>query len=224
MSTPRYIVLVGTDTGVGKTVVGCGLARCLTATGRKVIAIKPVESGTEEVPEEMQDGGMLARATGQAEPTHALTRLRAGVAPPVAAARERVKLDHGEWVDRIRELGAAGEIVLVEGAGGLLSPLTWKTTIREMAADLGARAYLIAPDRLGSLNHVLLTLESMAAASIPLLGVVFSTPEVTDESTGKNAITLKRLVKGVKVVEIPHLWDPADAAEFLEAAAGWIDE
>jgi dethiobiotin synthase len=171
---PRIVMVTGTDTGVGKTFVACRLARALTGAGRRVLAVKPVESGCGPEPTDSEDGVLLARATGQSAPLAAFVRLRLPVAPPVAADREGVVLDHDEWCREIRTLSREAEIVLVEGAGGLLSPLTWETTALDLARDLEASALVIAPDRLGTINHTLLTLSALKSEGIPVLGVVFS--------------------------------------------------
>jgi dethiobiotin synthetase len=194
--------------------VGAALARLLAERGRRVLAVKPVESGT---PSECEDGVLLAEATGQALPREALVRLRDPVAPPVAAEREGVAPDHEAWCRVIRDLASGHEVTLVEGAGGLLSPLTATANARDLAVALSASALVVAPDRLGTLNHTLLTLEALAAAAVPLLGVVLSAPETADESTGGNAESLRRygLIERVAVV-------PRDAA-LPGAVADWVE-
>ena len=172
----RIILVTGTDTGVGKTVVAAGVARCLASRGVRVVAIKPVESGCLAEATNTEDGVILARATGQLEPKAALTRLRNPVAPPVAADREGVRLDSRRWLERIRKLSETADIVLIEGAGGLLSPLSWDDTARDLALRLDANVIVVASDRLGTLNHILLTLEVLEKSDVPVLGVVFSAP------------------------------------------------
>ena len=221
--TALVVLVTGTDTGVGKTVVTCGLARGLARQGRRVAVVKPVESGCEEVPDDGEDGVRLARAAGQDEPATALSRLRALVAPPVAADREGAVLDHRPWCEAIRRLAYDREFVLVEGAGGLLSPLTWEASARDLAVDLGAGALVVAPDRLGCLNHVRMTLEVLEGDAVRVLGVVFSAPEATDDSTGTNANALRRLEGGVRTAVLPRVHDPDEAAEHLKPVLEWLD-
>jgi len=221
--TARVVLVTGTDTEVGKTVVAAGLARALVRRGRRVAAVKPVESGCGEAPGETEDGVLLARAAGQDEPAAALVRLRTPVAPPVAAEREGRELDPGPWVETIRRLARDRDVVLVEGAGGLLSPLTWETTARDLGVALGADALVVAPDRLGCLNHALLTLEALRAAGLRTLGVVFGAPVAPDDSTGTNADALRRFAPDVRTATLPRLADPADAAARLEAVVEWIE-
>ncbi|MHC4472552.1 MAG: dethiobiotin synthase [Planctomycetota bacterium] len=225
MSAPRIVLVTGTDTEVGKTVVGCGLARCLVGRGRRVVAVKPVESGCGPEPADSEDGVRLARAAGQEEPGTALTRLRAPLAPPVAADREGVRLDHHQWCRAIEELARHRDVVLVEAAGGLLSPSTWDADARDLAAALDAAALVVSPDRLGTLNHTLLTLEALGAGGVEVLGVVLNAPDSPDDSTGTNADALRRVAGPVRVAELPRLADPdRDAALHLEAVAGWLEE
>jgi dethiobiotin synthetase len=220
----KIVVVTGTDTEIGKTVVTAGLARALRERGVGVAAIKPVESGTAVELQPREDGATLARAAGQEHPEAALVRLREPLAPPVAADIDGVELDMDSWCETIRQhaLRHDVDVVLVEGAGGLLSPLTWTATARELAQKLDASALVVAPDRLGSLNHTLLVLEALKAAEIPLAGVVYSAPEIPDSSTGKNARTLRDFAHLERIAQLPRLADPRDAAAHLDAVCDWL--
>src|SRR5581483_545093 len=100
----RLLLVTGTDTGVGKTVVAAGLLRCLRARGVRTRGVKPVESGCAETTEDEQDGVLLARAAAQRAPRAALVRLAAPVAPPVAADHEGLALDPAAWVRALRAI------------------------------------------------------------------------------------------------------------------------
>ncbi|MCU0727800.1 MAG: dethiobiotin synthase [Planctomycetes bacterium] len=222
MSGARIVLVTGTDTGVGKTVVAAALARTLVARGLRVVAVKPVESGCAVPPGEGEDGVVLARATGQAEPVAALDRLRAPLAPPLAAEREGVVLDVDSWRARIEDLAQRADIVLVEGAGGLLSPLTWELTALDLARDLGAAALVVAADRLGTISHARLVLGALRAAGIPVLGVIFSAPCAPDDSTGTNAAALARVEPGTRIASLPRLAGPGEADRHLAEVDSWI--
>lgn len=217
----RVIVVTGTDTEVGKTFVTAGLARALVARGLTVVAIKPVESG---VPAEdvspTEDGAILAAATGQAEPTAALQRLRTPVAPPVAADAEGVTLFPEAWRAAVARATAEADIVLVEGAGGLLSPLTWDLTALGLARELGAAALVVGADKLGTLNHTKLTLRTLESAGVEVLGVALSAPETADHSTGLNVPALAK--RGVRAVAVPR--DADVNASCWTEAAGWLTD
>jgi len=218
----RVVLITGTDTGVGKTVVACGLGRLLARDGVSVVAVKPVESGCGEVPGGGEDGVLLAEATGQDAPQTALVRLRTPVAPPVAAEREGVELDMNAWCKEILALAKATDVLLVEGAGGLLSPLTWEASALDLATSLETSVIVVAPDRLGSLNHTLLTIEVLESADVPLLGVVFVAPESADESTGTNADSLRRVRDAAPIAVLPRVGRIEDAAEHLQSVAEWV--
>jgi dethiobiotin synthetase len=189
-----FVVIAGTDTGVGKTFVGCALARALARAERRVLAVKPVESGCGDGPREAEDGALLAAATGQSEPREALVRLRAPIAPALAAEREGVTLDVDALAVRIRTLGTGFDMVLVEGAGGVLSPLSWTRDVTHIAHDLDARVLLVASDRLGVLHHVRASVQTLLDTWLVPVGVVLSAPAEPDASTGTNAAALARVL------------------------------
>ena len=215
-------LVVGTDTLVGKTWVTCALARALREAGQLVVAVKPIETGCDEASTSAEDGVRLAEATGQVAPRHALVRLPGSVAPAVAASRSGAEVDYENLVSRMRSLATPETMLLVEGAGGLLSPLTWSDNHLDLAHSLDARVLLVAADRRGTINHTLLSLRVLAMEKIPVVGVVLNQPGVPDASTRSNAAALVRLVENVPIVTLPHLADSALAAEAVKEAAGWL--
>ena len=217
------IVVTGTGTEIGKTMVACGLARALSDRGIDVRAVKPVESGTAGRERAREDGTLLARAARQEVPSEALVRLEAPLAPPVAADREGVELSMAAWVERIEAISAGAALTLVEGAGGVLSPLTWDATARELAAALDAPALVVAPDRLGCLTHTLTALESLRAGGVEPLGVVYSAPPEGDASTGGNPETLARFSDVDRIARLGRVADFREAAGELEAVADWVE-
>jgi dethiobiotin synthetase len=219
---PPVTLVVGTDTSVGKTYVSCALARALVGAGQRVVAIKAVETGTAPEPGEFEDGVLLARATGQAEPRAALVRLRTPIGAAMAADADGVRIEVHELTDRIRALSVGVDQVLVELVGGLLSPFTWEDDALDFAHLLEARAVVVGADRLGTINHILLTLRALKAERIPVAGVVLSAPELPDATTGTNADAIRRLSGLDAVVTVPRLPSPAQAAEALKEVAGWL--
>jgi dethiobiotin synthetase len=224
MSNPKIVVVSGTDTEIGKTLVACGVARALVDRGLQVRAVKPVESGTQPDPAPTEDGRLLAVAAGQSHPPHAFVRLREPLAPPVAAEIDNVELVMEDWCERIREIAneADVDVLLVEGAGGLLSPLTWSENARDLAARLGASVLLVAVDQLGTLNHSLLAVEALEGHDLQLEGIVFSEPGYADSSTGRNAETLRRYSGIDHVTTLPRVVNWMDAADHLRDVANWI--
>jgi dethiobiotin synthetase len=218
---PPITLITGTDTGVGKTWIACALARALIATGQRVVAIKPIETGCGD-PSRTEDGVLLAKATGQSAPGEALVRLRASVAAAVAADAEGVTIELEQLIDRIKAAAKEYDLTLVEGTGGLLTPLTWHDNLLDLAHGLAARVLVVSGDRLGTINHTLLTLRALQAEKVPVLGVVLTTPPAPDQSTGTNADAIRRL-SGVDLVwPVPYLADPHQTAEAVKEVAGWL--
>jgi dethiobiotin synthetase len=217
----RVVVIVGTDTGVGKTWVGCGLGLAARKLGRDVVAIKPLETGCAPELRDDEDGAQLAASTGQDEPRRALVRLAAPVAPPEAADREGATLDLESIVAQIEAYAAAHELTYVEGAGGLLSPLTWEATAADLAQRLGAKVLLVARDALGTVSHVRLAVEASRARGLDLAGVVLTAPEAPDASTGSNARAIERLC-AIRTFRAPRTTDPGARASSLTEVLAWL--
>ena len=206
-------MVTGTDTGVGKTWVTVALAAACCHSGRDVRAVKLVETGTAELSDEGEDGVQLARATRQAAPLRALRRYRTPVAAAEAAEREGFVFDLAAAIEELRGIADGAELTLVEGAGGLLAPLTWRETLLDVARTLAAPVLLVAADRLGTLNHTLLTFAMLEHSGTPCLGVVINALPLVgggDASRGGNAEALRRVRPGLAVVET--------------GAPGWAEE
>jgi dethiobiotin synthetase len=215
-------LVVGTDTDVGKTWVTSSLARALIAAGQRVVAVKPIETGCQEEASPEEDGMRLAAATGQTGPRRALVRLAGLVAPAIAADQAGIEVDYEDLVARIKSLAAPDTQLLVEGAGGLLSPLTWADNHLDLAHSLDARVLLVAADRLGTISHTLVALRVLLAEKVTVLGVVLNQIGEPDESTRTNAGALVRLAEHVPIVTVPYLPDPVQGAEALKEVAGWL--
>ena len=223
ITPPRIVFVTGTDSGVGKTWVGCALARALVRAGHRVVAIKVVETGTELNPSPIEDGVQLAAATGQRAPLHALYRFRTPVAPAVAVELEGgKKLDFDTVVGEVERVARGSEITLVETAGGLLAPLAWDWNVVDLAEALGASVLVAAANRLGTINHTLLTLGALELGGILAAGVVLSAAEVPDASSATNRDAIVRLSGLDRVLEVPRLTDPSAAAAALAPALPWI--
>jgi dethiobiotin synthetase len=229
----RGLAIAGTDTGVGKTAVGCGLARLLVAAGKRVGVFKPVETGCEVIAPEgartsiathvartllPADGLALATAAGL-ELGRAVTlddvvpwRFEVAVAPEEAArlvgveiSVDRIYQAMDRWMDR-------SDFTLVETAGGLMAPINARFLNADLLAGLELPVLVVASDRLGVINHALLTLEALRRRGlIPLAIVLNRLASVADLSAGSNA-QLLREHGGVPVYEVPFSPDPARAA------------
>jgi dethiobiotin synthetase len=209
------LLVTGTDTGIGKTFVACALAHALRARGRTVAVMKPVETGVVSEPE---DALRLRAAAADPAPLDDICpyRLRAPLAPAVAARAEGVTIDLARLETLIRRRQAAADVLLVEGAGGLLVPIRDGITYADLAARLGLPLLVVAANRLGTINHCALTARVAAAAGLTVLGFVLSQPTLDhDPSIASNTATIERLAGLICLGEIPHLDDPAEACRFL---------
>jgi dethiobiotin synthetase len=216
------VLITGTDNGVGKTWVGCALARALRDAGKSVVAIKPVETGRSGQPSAWEDGVRLAKATGQEQPTQAIIRLPLPGAPVLGGEGVESAIDFDALLLKIERYIDRADVGLIEGIGGLLTPVTWEWNVTDLARDLGACALVVAEDRLGTINHTLLTLSALELAGIPCAGVVLTTPEATDRSTGSNAAAIARLSGVDRVMAVPRAADPGDAAAAMIQVIGWL--
>jgi dethiobiotin synthetase len=215
------VLVTGTGAGVGKTWVACALIRALRDVGKQVIAVKPVEAGRAGGRSDWEDGVRLAKATGQEQPTQAIIRLPLPGAPVLGGEGVETAIDFDALVLKIEGYVDGAAFGLVEGIGGLLTPVTWEWNMTDLARELGAGALVVAEDRLGTINHTLLTLSALELAGIPCAGVVLTTPETPDRSTGANAAAIARLAGVDRVIAVPRT-EPADAAGSMVQVVGWL--
>ena len=216
------LLITGTDTGVGKTWVGRALGRALVDAGRRVVAIKPVETGCGDATRATEDGALLAAATGQPEPREALQRFAAPLAPALASEAEGEPIDLDSLVLRIEALGEGADLVLIEGAGGLLSPITWEWNVVDLARALGATALLVGVDRLGAINHGLLALSALELAGLDVAGLALTAPQTPDASTGTNAAAIARISGVDRVMALPRSDDPLKATAAVAPLLDWV--
>jgi dethiobiotin synthetase len=165
------LVVSGTGTGVGKTVVTAAVAALAAARGSTVAVVKPAQTGVgPDEPGDLDDVRRLAAVTD----LHEFTRLPDALSPAAAARRAGVQpLDLREVATRVRALDADRDLVVVEGAGGLLVRYDDAgSTIAELARLLDAGVLVVVDPSLGTLNHTALTLEALAHRDLTLAGVV----------------------------------------------------
>ena len=201
----RDLLVTGTDTGVGKTVIAAALVTALRTRGVRAIGFKPVETGITA--DEDSDSEVLARASGEriviAQP---LLRLPEPLAPAVAAERAGVELDPDAIEARIRDLRREGYTVVVEGAGGVMVPLGWGFTVLDIAQSCDLDAIVVARAGLGTLNHVALTVMVLRSREIPIRGIVLNgRSDSPDLAESTNPAALSRMLHGLRVVEVPRV-------------------
>ncbi len=224
------VFVTATGTGVGKTVISAALARHWSGMGRRVAALKPVETGCDPEP---ADARTLAEACGAPSlaevagfyraraPLAPWAATLAGEAPPPAPAR---------LADAVRAAAEGADVWIVEGAGGVLVPLDATHDLIDLAVRLGFGALLVAHDGLGVLSYTLTAAEALARRSVPLLAValVRHNPEEEEEdpSLRSNAAILSTRLAPVPVLSVPPLRDDGFSlavqrlAEVIEARRG----
>jgi len=203
--TDRGVFVTGTDTGVGKTVVTAALGLAAQAQGRSVICLKPAQTGW--VGETTSDPEFVQTVLGTDEPFEAVCpyAMAAPLAPSVAAALEGRRLDPSVVVQAHRALAERYDVVIVEGAGGLLVPFSDGVDMGGLAALLEIPLIVVARPGLGTLNHTLLTLESLHRRGATVLGVVISGyPERPGLDALTNPGVLARLTPVPLLGVIPH--------------------
>jgi len=210
---PIWLV-TGTDTGVGKTYVACGLVRALRARGRRVAVRKPAETGCERRNGILHpaDAAALHEAAGGAEMLEAVCpiRLEEPLAPAVAAARAGRPIAARSLVESCRRAAATADVLIIEGAGGLLVPLATDYSFADLAGELAAGLIVVVGARLGAINHARLTVEAARAHGLAVEGYVVNHFQPTrDTATATLAETLVPLLDAPCFAEIGFGEDPA---------------
>ncbi len=225
------LVITGTDTEVGKTVVTAALAALARARGAKVAVVKPVQTGV--APDEPGDIDEVRRLA-EAVDTHELIRLPDPLAPATAARRIGAQLPTvAEMAARIRELRGGRDLVLVEGAGGLLVQLDCNGgTLAELARELAAPVLVVSRPGLGTLSHTALTCQELRRRGLRCVGVVIGAwPASPDLASQCNRHDLPEYAGAPLLGAMPEnaaALEPegflAAAEEGLGSAAGLLDQ
>jgi len=203
--------ITGTDTGVGKTVLTALLARFWRARGVNAAALKPVASGGRADARVLRAALAGALTLDEINPWH----FRAPVAPLLAARRERRQVRRADVLAHIRQTQKRFEMVLVEGAGGLLSPLGENFNSRDLIAALRATPVVVCPNRIGAVNQVLLTLDALPRAAAARARVVLMSPLRLDAATRTNTGLLAEFFDRERIFELPWLGRRPDAEKVL---------
>ena len=221
------LFVTGTSTGVGKTVVTCQIARALRAAGTHVGVYKPACSGAE-----LDDAGnrfwgdvrALSAAVGDVFPEEWICpqRLAAPLAPPSAARLEGKSVDSGLLRTGAAHWNGRVELLLVEGVGGLLCPLTDDETVADFAGDLGFPLLIVASLELGTINHTLLTVEVARARGLPIAGVVMNaTSDAVDADVAASSMAEIAARAQVPVLGPNSYQSPERNGDHIESGIDW---
>ncbi|HEX3324136.1 MAG TPA: dethiobiotin synthase [Solirubrobacterales bacterium] len=222
------VFVTGTGTEVGKTVVASVIAHTLAAEGKRVAVFKPAVTGLEEPPADGPKSGATVDISAH-RPDHEVLRIAAGsrqsdeeispyrygppASPHLAAAQAGEEIDPQRLLDAARVATASADVLVCEGVGGLLVPLSPSYLVRDFAVDLGLPMVVAASPGLGTINHTLLTIEAARAADLTVKAAVLTPwpqgPSAIEQSNREaiealgevRAATLKRLE-----LDAPETW------------------
>lgn len=167
----KRIFITGNGTGVGKTVVSAILTQALEAD-----YWKPIQSGNTDTSDSLIVSQLISNSECQIHPEAYL--LKEPISPHAAAEREGIEITLGGLV-----LPDSENLLIIEGAGGALTPINRKLTMRDLALHLEAPVIVVSNHYIGSISHTLMTIESLQAKQIPILGVIFvGDPEKESET------------------------------------------
>jgi len=199
--------ITGTDTEIGKTHSAVKLIRHWQAQGKRVLAMKPVASGCDILPDgrwHNDDVARLVAATGQRDlELMNPYRFLPPVSPHIAARAAGVTIDPALIVAHYQRLAADADLVLVEGAGGWLAPLSDTLDMQGLAQALGLPVILVVGMKLGCINHALLTAQAIRASGCTLAGWVANRVVPAQQAFEDNLATLVRAL-GEPLLELPY--------------------
>jgi dethiobiotin synthetase len=204
------LFVTGTDTAVGKTYLTVQLLRVLRARGLRAVGMKPICCG------DRRDAELLLAASGEGVTIDEVNPLwlRTPVAPFAASLVEHADIDTGRLLDAFEAMKDRFDFLAVEGVGGWLVPITQNYFVSDLAAAMNLPVLVVAQNRLGCLNHTLLTLQSVAAEKTCCAGVVLNPlAGSTDIASATNAEVLG------KIIDLPIL--PMLSEELTELPENW---
>jgi dethiobiotin synthetase len=213
----RGVFVTGTGTEVGKTVVAATIARTHTQRGERVAVFKPAVSGLSDGGE--PDHELLRRAAGSAQSDEQIAPYRYAlpVSPHLGAELSGDVIDPARLRAAAVEAASGVDLLVVEGVGGFLVPLTLGYLLRDFARDLALPVVIAALPGLGTINHTLLTVEAVRSVGLEVLAVVLTPwPETPGEVERSNREAIERLgavrVESLRRLDLgdPETWPPLD--------------
>ncbi len=224
MSTEKRVLLgvTGTDTEIGKTVVSCALLALARARGLRVGTMKPLETGVfartrVDGPSMRSDAERLRSAAGIDDPLDLIRpiSLVEPLAPLVAARRAGVTIDFDKLDRAFAQISTDRDFVLVEGAGGLLVPITRTIAYADLFSRWHCDLLIVSGNRLGVINHTLLTVRAAQTAGLPIRAVVLTSLTGRDASVAEatNFDALRELLPEIPFIRFPWVdrWEDPDA-------------
>lgn len=208
----RIIFVTGTDTGVGKTLVAALLLHHLRASGVSALAIKPFCSGGKE-------DVRLLQALQPREMTETLMNpfyFAEPVAPLVAARKNRTTITIEQVLEAIRNAQELCDCLIVEGAGGVLVPLGEDFDIADVIAQLNCETIVVGRNKLGTINHTLLSIEALENRGVKRLKVILCDERTKDFSSETNLEIIVAKAVNIGVFLLPHFGQNANELEAVK--------
>src|SRR5579872_3491233 len=203
----KITLITGTDTGVGKTVLVALLLRHLRQEGERALAMKPFCSGGRHDAELLWSLQKEYLTLDETNPFH----FRQPLAPWVAARNERRQIEFSELANEIRARSRQCEMLLIEGAGGILAPFGPGYSATDVVEELGCRVVVVARNQLGMINHTLLTAGFLQGIGVKQLAIVLMGVKKPDLSSETNAQILSELLPETPLFPLPFLGPGADS-------------
>jgi len=196
--------LTGTDTNVGKTYIAARLVKALRNAGRSCVGFKPICCGPRDDAEALHAASGGAVSLNDVNPVW----LRPPVAPYTASMIENRMVDLALIHETFARLRGAHESMIVEGVGGWRVPITRDYFVSDLAADFGLPVVVVVANRLGALNHTLLTVESIRACGLECAGIILNQPFVSPDeaktATSTNAAVIEEVLKAPILFEVGY--------------------
>jgi dethiobiotin synthetase len=201
------IFVIGTDTGVGKTLVSVSLVKALVQHGLRVSVMKPIASGSQLTAEGLrnEDALALAEASNVAVSYSTLNPycFEPAISPHIAAEEAGVRVEPSRIKDCFAALARDADFVVVEGAGGWYSPLSAAHSMADLPQWLDLPVLLVVGMRLGCLNHAHLSRDAIETAGCRLTGWVGNSIDPALERRAENLATLESIMGGKPLAVFP---------------------
>jgi dethiobiotin synthetase len=202
----RGLFVTGTDTGVGKSIVAGAICAALAAHGERVAAFKPVVTGTDDEPGDWPaDHELLASAANAGQTAADVVPVTFGppLSPHYAAELAGTAVEPQALRAAAKAAADTSDVLVCEGVGGLLVPLTPDYSVRDLAVELALPVVVVARTGLGTINHTLLTVEAARSAGLDIAGIVMTPwPADPEPIELSNRATVERL-SGIPVSGLP---------------------
>ncbi|CAM3550043.1 dethiobiotin synthase [Cytobacillus oceanisediminis] len=212
----KGLFITGTDTDVGKTVASTLLTGYLKQKGVKIASYKPVQSGADTLHGKLAapDVEFYKLANPELNDKEAYTYLfKKACSPHLAAREEGIRIEQEKIIDHYKQLEAKSDLVLIEGAGGVIVPLTDAGySMLDLMKELAVPAVVVARTGVGTINHTVLTVDKLKQEGVPVAGVVMNRLHIGDPAVElDNQWMIEKLTKVPVIGVIPYMDNPAEA-------------